>query len=221
MTTPCSSYMSAGRNSRRHPRVTGRPSRLVRLAGVAAVCGVLAGCGAGSGEPSATVTQTVTAAPSSDPTAADEPTEQVDPYAPNVGDRSLQVGQARRGEDVSTTLLEVRDPYPPAQYRTPAAGAHFFGLRIAQCLAEDATSRRATYSSYNGEFYVKTMTNDQYQGDGSSYGDFPSPKFPETVTLNPGDCLKGWLTLEIPDEAAEPTTVIFRPGGKTVAEWNL
>jgi hypothetical protein len=43
-------------------------------------------------------------------------------------------------------------------------------------------------------------------------------KFPENVTMAPGDCLVGWLTVEVPI-GMKVAKIVYRPGGQTVAEW--
>ncbi len=43
-----------------------------------------------------------------------------------------------------------------------------------------------------------------------------APKFPESVSLNPGDCLLGWLAVEVP-VGMKVQKVVWRPGGETIA----
>ena len=44
------------------------------------------------------------------------------------------------------------------------------------------------------------------------------PEFPENVTLNAGECLKGWLAIEV-REGMKVKKIVWRPGGATTAEW--
>src|SRR5215210_1929426 len=95
-----------------------------------------------------------------------------------------------------TTLFEIRYPYPPGQYRTPQQGMQFLGLRVEQCF--DKTADRLneygepTYTTYTGDWVAVAPDGTEAAGGGSSWNDWPAPKFPENVTMNPGDCLKGW-----------------------------
>jgi hypothetical protein len=185
----------------------------------------LAGCSSGSNsaESAAPATVTVTASQSpADPpalTPSPTPSEEADPYAPNVGDQALTIGETRVGRDIRTTLAEVRYPYPPGTYRQPEAGNDFVGLRIRQCLRNGADmSDGELYSTYNGEWSAATKRGNQVAGGGSSWNDWPAPKFPEYVTMNPGDCLQGWIAFEVPRGTAI-TKFIWRPDGVTTAEW--
>ena len=74
-----------------------------------------------------------------------------------------------------------------------------------------------TYSTNSGEWYVVSPNGGQVPG-GSGWNDWPAPKFPENVTLNPGDCLVGWITIEVP-VGMKVEKIVYRPQGTTVAEW--
>ena len=128
------------------------------LLGVAAAASALSACSEDSQsvDPSSpSVSSTTTLEPS--PT---EPAEDADPFAPNVGDRALRVGETRMGRDIRTTVLKVNYPLPKADfmvgpYRVKEYDrVDFVGLRIKQCLRPGAEVDAAApvYSSYNGEF---------------------------------------------------------------------
>jgi hypothetical protein len=174
---------------------------------------VLAGCG-GDGD-----SGDKKAAPDKATTAKPTPTETPDPFAANLGDRALTVGQTRDGQDVHTTLQKVKYPYPPGEFRKPQKGNDFVGLRLEQCVDDDAATEDGL-STYNGEFAVVTTSGEEYSGSGSSWDDWPAPKFPETVGTVAGRCLKGWIALEVP-KGTEFTSVMWRPEGTPVAEWDL
>jgi hypothetical protein len=142
-----------------------------------------------------------------------------DPFAPNVGDRALRVGDKRVGHSVTTTLHEVKLPYPPATYRVPDPGKVFLGLRVEQCLAEGVTD--AVYSTTNIDWAAVTPSGNEFASDGSSWHDWPAPRFPEYVTLSPGRCVKGWIAFQVP-KSTKVESLIWRPeGGVTAAEWKL
>lgn len=178
----------------------------------------------GEPAPAVTVTQTVEVpTPTSDPTEAQEPTESEDPFAPNVGDRALKVGEPRVGSATTTTLLEVRDPYPSEYAREPDAGNRFVGIRVSQCVSEDfdPSVDGDIYSTYSGEWFMVTSDNDEYPGgSGSNWIDFPTPKFPESATINPGSCVKGWISMQA-KERLQFEKLVWRPAGTTTAEWFL
>jgi hypothetical protein len=162
-------------------------------------------------------TTTLSAEPSQD-----APSESLTSFEPNVGDRALRVGQTRQGKSAKMTLIEVKYPYPPAEYQEPENGKQFVGLRVKQCVRADFSPAdyegEEFYSSYNGDWYAATPDGNQFGGSGSSWDDWPSPKFPENVTMNAGDCLKGWLALEVP-VGTKIKKFVWRPGGSTTAEW--
>lgn len=155
--------------------------------------------------------------PKTETTASDA----TDEHAPNVGGEALKLGQTRKGENFDTTLEEVKFPYPPGEYRKPSDPTNdFLALRIQECMHKDAKAAEdgSTESSYNGEWAAITSDGYDYSGSGSSWNDWPSPKFPETVGMIPGRCIKGWIAFEIPKKA-EISRIQFRPSGTPVAEW--
>lgn len=183
---------------------------------------VLSGCGGdGLSGASATATKTVTVTSTTTLTPAPDSASagpKAGKFDPNVGDRALRIGMTREGRATKTTLREIRYPYPPAQYREPEAGKQYVGLRISQCLRPgyDLRGEQLT-ATYNGEWYIASPSGAQVTSS-TSYNDWPAPKFPENVTISPGECLKGWLTVEV-KKGFKIEKVIWRPAGETVAEW--
>jgi hypothetical protein len=180
--------------------------RTLTLVAVAVL--TVTGCSGGSNDDTA----------SDNPSPSAEASETTDPFAPNLDDRALRVGQSRVGQDVTTTLAEVKNPYPPAEYRVPQDGNQFVGLRLEQCVKRDVEGQPE--STFNGDWAAITPSGDEYTGNGSSWNDWPSPKFPELVGMIPGRCVKGWLQLEVP-KGTQIDRLIYRPGGTPVAEWVL
>ena len=78
-------------------------------------------------------------------------------------------------------------------------GDVFLGLRIHPCALKSYTEAEFGEfdSSYNGEWYAASPDGTHVAGNGSSWNEWPRPKFPETVTMNAGDCLKGWISMEV------------------------
>lgn len=194
--------------------------------GLVCVCAtalLLVGCSNDSGGPSAapTATVTVTETPSVvEPEVEPTPTDEADPFAPNIGDRALKIGETRVGQAVRTTLKSVKYPYPPDYAREPDAGNDFVGLELEQCFGKDAEvdPEYPNTTTYNGDWVVLDPEGYEYGGDGSSWSDWPAPKFPESVTLNPGRCYKGWVSLQAP-RGTKIASVVWRPGGTETAEW--
>lgn len=184
------------------------------------VCGiaglaVLAGCGESGGSPKAE-------RPSVAPSVSPSPT--VDPYAPNIGERALAVGQSRVGRDVTTTLHEVRDPYPPQRYLEPGDGMKYVGLRLSTCVRKEAepdTNGEGSYiTPYNAEFALVDAKGDRYPGSGSNFNGWPTPKFPEARNAVPGECSKGWLVVEAPAKVV-PEFIEWTSGQNHLADWKL
>ena len=179
----------------------------------------LAGCGGDGGKgakPRVTSTTTLTPSPSpSSPSAS--------PFAPNVGDLALRVGETRKGRASTTRLMAIRYPLPTEEWRTPDhPGDQFLGLQVRQCVSDDYRAEdydgEQFYSTYNGDWFIVAPSGNQVPGNGSSWDDWPRPKFPEDITMNAGECAKGWLAVEVP-KGMKVKKVVWRPGGETVAEW--
>jgi|GEM_PF-6630836 len=193
------------------------------LGGLLFASAFLAGCGGGNDGPDAnptatvSVTTTVTETPQTFESETPEiTTESQTPNAPNVGDLALTVGETRVGQTIKTTLQEVKIPYPPGQYRTPEAGNVFVGLRIEQCVDADGPADILSTSLF--DWSAVTPNGNEYKTGGSSWTDWPEPRFPDYVTMVPGRCVKGWLAFEVP-QGTQVASVIWRPDGTTTAEW--
>lgn len=185
----------------------------------ASITVVVAGCG-DNAKPSATGTTSEYPSVSNSAEATPEeptPTEKVDPYAPNIGDRALKVGQPRRGEGVITTVLEVRQPYPPALYREPNPGKVWLGVRAKTCVKSNQTE---TAQVFWGDWAAVDRNFGTYPGSSTSWDDFPVPQYPSYGEVNPGECVQGWLLVDLP-RGKKIKKIAYRPGGQTIAEWTL
>lgn len=191
--------------------------RLV-TAGLAASALLVLGACSGGDDGAADAPQSTPVTPTTTLTATPSEEEEQADYEPNVGDRALRVGETREGEAGRMTLLEIKLPYPPAEFRRPQPGNQFLGLRLKQCLREDADLDGTDFvSSSAGEWYAATPNGNQLTST-SGWIDWPAPRFPDYVTVNPGECLKGWVSLEVPT-GTKVEKMIWRPAGQTVAEW--
>lgn len=193
------------------------------IAGLAIAVTALAGCGGDEKSPETEASAKASSAtPSASGSSTPSPTdaESSDPFAYNVGERSLQLGAPRRGSGVVTTLLEVKPVSgAPAQ---PKRGFRWVGIHVRMCAKEGA---EGSIYSYNGEWSLVEgrggeYAGNEYSGDGSSWNDWPSPKFNESAEIVSGQCLKGWMSIEAPSEL-NVKSVIWRPGGTAVAEWKV
>ena len=139
---------------------------------------------------------------------------------PDVGDGSMTVGQVRRDDAFLISLIAMRHPYPTVRSREPErAGQQFLGLRVRQCLLKETPTSADWdyYSTSNGEWSAVGPKGKKVVGTGSYWPDWPAPKFPENVTMDPGDCAEGWLLLEVP-RGMKVAKVIWRSGGAMTAE---
>lgn len=166
-----------------------------------------------------TTSESPSVSTSVDPTPSESPTpnEKVDPYAPNIGGRALKVGQSRRGTGVITTVLEVKRPYPPALYREPNPGKVWLGIRAKTCVKSDQTE---TAQVFWGEWAAVDKNFGTYPGSSTSWDDFPVPQYPSYGEVNPGECVQGWLLVDLP-QGKKIKKIAYRPGGQTIAEWKL
>lgn len=192
--------------------------RLLICAVLAAL--VLTGCSSGDDDPEADIAPTADPSPTElfEPAPA-EPSQSEEPFAPNLGDTALTVGEMRDGRDVNTTLLDVKFPLPPeSEFSAPEPGQSYMGLRINQCLSEDYDGEPA-YSSHPDEWSAVTRSGVEYSGGTLSDQDWPAPKFPELVEMIPGRCLKGWIVLQVPAKLRFQS-LLWRPGrASAAAEW--
>ena len=123
---------------------------------------------------------------------------------------------------MATTVSEVRVPYPPGQYREPQAGKQLAGIRLKTCVSEDADTNAYDYLSASvTEWSFRDAAGNSYTGN-SGWNDWPSPRYPELRGMAAGECLQGWITMEIP-KGVRPTRLEYVPldGPGVIAEWIL
>lgn len=182
-------------------------------AGVVAVV-MVAGCGGNQGTPDGS---SAAAGKGTQPAASER-------FAPNTGTRSLKVGQTREGPDITTTVQQVRVPYPPGRYRTPEKGNKFFGFKVRTCVRPGVKITAANRDEYRassaGDFSFRDARGNDYGSGGNSWIDWPAPRYPEDRTMAAGECVMGWFAVEIPSKVT-PTVLEFSPGEDHVADWRL
>jgi hypothetical protein len=169
-----------------------------------------------SSAPSASVTTTLEATTPTQSTTETGPSAAVEP---NVGDRALRIGQTREGSLITTRLIAYRYPYPPGQYNEPTSGNQWFGLRVRQCLRDSAPPDQGPYmATSHDEWFITAPRGAQFSG-GLSDMHWPTPRFPEYAGMNPGECLIGWMVVEVPT-GMKVERIVYRPlGSPAVAEW--
>lgn len=205
-----------------------RPGMRSLVVGTAMVL-LVSGCGGDSTDgPEASTTVTVTAdpEPSESMSSAPSPTEKLaetDPFAPNVGSRALRVGETREGEEVRTTVYEYKDSmeHPTNPYIEPGAGNRWVGVNAEQC-ARKSSSRAASVTGFS--FAVADRAGGLYDTEGSSWDDWPPlPQFPFERKLQPGQCARGWMLMQVPARTKLISVQAgdFLGSGEVVADWRI
>ncbi|WKN47109.1 hypothetical protein [Nocardioides sp. Arc9.136] len=170
-------------------------------------------------ESSGTATSPASSEPPAPESQAASPTRE--PFAPDTGEYALEVGETRRGSVMSTTVLEIRDPYPPEYGSQPEPGARFIGVRLRTCVDKGAVlDDFGVQSAYADDFVVADARNNTWPSVGLSMSDFPLPRYPDLRELGPGDCVKGWLALQTPTKV-KPVLLQYVPAGDHVADWRF
>lgn len=163
----------------------------IRAAMAAAVVGGLSGCG-GTSPPSPTIpTFSFPARPSAAPTT--RPTTAPMPPPPlALGGIAYVVGGA-------TIAVETyADPAGVASWRTPKDPAlHFVAVKVYECAGTKPDQTGAL------NFHVKMTDSTVVDSDAIGGAD---PAFPVSTTLQPTDCVRGWVTFETPI-GGKPATV--------------
>lgn len=158
-----------------------------------------------------------TSAPGSSPPSTSTEPERA-PGTPDVGEHALDVGEPRAGLEVTTTLLEVSDPYPPSQHRRPDPGNRFVGLILRTCVKKDASA--TAMSTHQDEFSFVDEAGNNWTDAGPNWVNFPQPTYPTYREVLPGQCVQGWLAVSLPHDV-RPVTVQWVPQGTHVADWRL
>jgi hypothetical protein len=125
---------------------------------------------------------------------------------------NLNVGDTAKLKD---GRIRVYQYYPQVQsqnqFMQPKAGMEFGAINVEGCANNDAQS-----FSLNPFFF-----NIQMPDNTRREAAFPVAEPPLNHTdLAPGECVRGWVTFEVP-QGQKPNAIYFKPMGGESARWNI
>ncbi|MGW0131905.1 DUF4352 domain-containing protein [Streptomyces sp. NPDC003299] len=167
-----------------------------------------------SGEPKTirvTVTQTVTAEPSSADPKSD----------PNNG--VLKMGATKTVNDtgdvhITVQALEYQQPYKGPQPQKPEdfqGGDTWATAKVKVC-----NTRGADISVSQTPWSLAYADGSIIEVTGSSGGDMPKPEFPMDKTVVPGRCVAGLIAFPVPS-SKRPERLVYEPEGDAPTEWAI
>jgi len=155
-------------------------------------------------------------------TASIAPTPTPSPFAPNVGDRALKVGQWREGEVVRTlvkSFTQTSDASPPS-FLVGESEAEGALAEIKMCVRKTATE--PLKGQVYGLFNVYDKSGGQYSQASSSWDEWPPrPQWPNDVNLSPGRCVTGWILFSVPKSVRIAYVANDGDGSAASAEWKV
>lgn len=172
-------------------------------------------------EPSDPVTVTVTPwMPTPTPVDVESPEEPsaapTGPVQPNVGSSALKVGEWREGLQARTIVTQVKKP---GEVKAPtyleASEVEDTLLVMAKTCVRDGADPQFVSPS---DFVALDQDSGEYGPAGITWTDWPPrPQYP-TREVRPGQCVKGWSLLAVP-EATKIVAIAGVADGQMFAEW--
>jgi len=143
------------------------------------------------------------------------------PHAYNIGPKALRIGQTRTGSAFTTTVTEIRNPLPPdpASFHTPEPGKKTMAWMLKTCVSPQADPAEGDlYSASEVDFSIADQAGDHYTSNVGIWVDWPTPRYPELRSLQPGECVRGWIGFEVP-KSVHAKYLEYVPDGDHVADW--
>jgi hypothetical protein len=173
----------------------------------------LTGC-SGDGKPKTirvTVTQTVTASPSTQAAA-------------DTSSGVLKMGATKTIDDaendvhITVQALEYQQPYKGPQPQKPQDFQG--GDTWATVKAKVCNVKGATISVDQFPWSLDYADGTSIDVTGSSGGDMPKPEYPMDKALAPGRCAAGLIAYPVPSDK-RPERLVYQPEGDEPTEWAI
>lgn len=190
---------------------------------VAAIVGVvlLAGCGSGTAATTtvteavtATVTVTATPSASASPSATAASTSLPSSTAPSPSGQPIGTTQAA-GTAAHVTVHSIDRNVAPA----PGDDASQTRTAIdAEVCLDGADAPQAQISST--PWYLTDASNGRYSPASTTWQSDPQPQYPIGAVANPGECVRGWLMMNVPASTDIQAIRYELTTGPTVLIWS-
>lgn len=126
----------------------------------------------------------------------------------------LNIGESVDWQDAQTRLTAVQRPFGGASKAPDRSGQEWLGVRAVTC-AGDVPVEAAWYL-----FAAHGPSSERYPAPDWDDPEWPWPQYPE-VTVNPGECVDGWLLIPVVVSVPVATVRLSDPDGIPIGEWLL
>ncbi|GAA3757657.1 hypothetical protein HDA32_001813 [Spinactinospora alkalitolerans] len=190
---------------------------------VAAVAVLLALAGCGTNE---AASDSAEASP-----AAEEETTTLEPSpSPSPEEQAFGLGDEQEFDaEIGNATIEVIDYRRPFGERTTSDALVNAGLEVRLCLNEVRVPEWAendpTYTEdramISWDPWVVVMEDDTRVSAASTvWSDWPDATYPDEETLFPGECARGWVPFEVPEDGTA-VSAGYRIDGEEPLDWEL
>lgn len=145
---------------------------------VVSLLAAVAACGENASDKADKSTGTEKTTASASPTQAEA----------NTGGNALKVGETRKGNAISTTLVKVDTDYRENDTVENGPGNVWFGMFVRTCITGDMGGE--VLNLFWEDFVPLTATGSAYPNDDGAYGGFPDTQYPFGKELTSG-CREG------------------------------
>lgn len=174
---------------------------------------LMAGCNGEGGAPSKPST----------PDGASSTPDDITRGDPSVGDRALDLGQTRHGEEIETTVIKVNDNWTKGARNQEVIldeenADRWFAVFARRCTVGDLSQPIEILPQ---DFSVGTSSGAIIETPSSYDENFPSPRFPDTKIRT--GCREGWINFAL-EEGVEVDRVYatdFLNSDEPFAEWRF
>lgn len=145
-------------------------------------------------------------------TAETAPPGEVVATAPSSG--FLALGESVSWEDARIAVTVVRRPFGPAAKAPDDSATEWLGVRAETCTG-DVPVEAGWYL-----FAAYGPSSERYPARGWADRAWPRQQYPQG-TVDPGECVSGWLVIPVLVAAPVATVRLSDPDGIPLAEWRL
>lgn len=135
-----------------------------------------------------------------------------------MGENALKLGAPFEDGDMYTTLLDVKRLTGPDQPPTRVSGQQHYGILVEIC---NRSQVEEGYSTNPGLWSFHTSDGYKYEGVNSTWPGWPSPQYPNDEGTRPGQCHKGWMSIEADRPLDLALVGVADEGGTEYAQWKV
>ncbi|MDP9841124.1 hypothetical protein [Streptosporangium lutulentum] len=125
--------------------------------------------------------------------------------------------ETRDDDSVSKiSALRIRS-LKPISKALSRPGHEYLAFDVKLCVPENT---REPVTAFAAPWMLSFADDSTTMASIASPSWFDVPIYPQVQAVRPGDCVRGWIPFEIPEDS-EPRTLLYQPSTGNTLEWRL